>query len=310
MTTVRVTGSALDNRAQKQARNKKPETIGDRRKVAIAARRKRAALIVMKKNEWLDLRREFKPKVEIPEETQKQLLRVTNIYAASLQSQTPTVSVSTVRDEIRKWQAATVALRDTIWKESDRKARPITTKLSKPVTWQKALDKLLNKPVKAPSQEQILFPLAFFDQVLKRTVFISNLLDSTIDKATTKETELWFLWLALVIAHLKKGGVPVMNPKRPKELLTGAVRVLEKLQSKLPLQRRQGESFRKAAKTASEISPKFIHLMESLLAHWAKGNVATPPLDRPSILKLGFDEQFNKQFTRAMSPKAKRKSKP
>jgi hypothetical protein len=50
-----------------------------------------------------------------------------------------------------------------------------------------------------------------------------------------RETKLWFLWAAAVLAILCIAHIPVKHPKR-KQLLNGPIKVLEKLQSKLPLE--------------------------------------------------------------------------
>jgi hypothetical protein len=160
-----------------------------------------------------------------------------------------------------------------------------------------------------PSKLQRIYPLARFDRLLKGTIFIS---DFTVEKLLqeaelARAAKLWFLWAAAVFAILSLAHIPVKHPKR-KRLLTGPVKVLEKLQSKLPvdLQRRKTQSsLRKGAVIAYKIRKgNQIDLMQRLLTRRAKNrfdNNFGPDRGMKTFLR-----RFNNQITKATKPQSKR----
>jgi hypothetical protein len=296
----------------------------DYRKVFISAARKPVQPIVLLESEWLTLQGKRVLGQQLTNKTRSSLLKVTNIYASSWREPEQSESLKTIRKKIDDWRADTSRLRIAIWKKpTDHNSRQELerSKLIKKITnGEIDLDDIIGRHFyQAPSKHESIYPLARFDRLLKGSIAISDFIAEEIGKDTgpTPAAKLWFLWAATVFAILNNAGVPIKNPNR-KELLTGPVIVLEKLQSKLPLelQRRQGKyqtSLRKGAVNAYKMRPgNDIAFMQKLLARWAKGNFSTDfggtvhPMTSGGFLAR-FDDQMSKATKHAQG-KSKRTS--
>jgi hypothetical protein len=205
-------------------------------------------------------------------------------------------------------------LRNIIWKKSaDEKRREESYRpkfLEKLKTEEIDLDDIIERYFNPdPSKPQINYPLARFDRLLKGAIFIS---DYTVERLFQeakfeRETKLWFLWAAAVFAILSLAHIPVKHPKR-KQLLNGPVKVLERLQSKLPVdlqRRRTQDSLRKGAVNAYKIrNGNPIHLMQRFLTRWSKNNFDNKLGPNPTTRK--FLRRLNSQTTKATKLRPKR----
>ena len=219
----------------------------DHRTVFITAARNPVEPIVLLEPEWLilqdALRKDQNKDQKLSADTRSRLLKVTNIYASSWRDPKPsTQSLKTICKEIDAWRVKTARLRNIIWKKlPDKKSREDSYRsklIEKFKNEELDLDNIIERYFnRDPSNLQSIYPLARFDRLLKGAIFIS---DFTVEKLFQeaefkRETKLWFLWAAAVLAILCIAHIPVKHPKR-KQLLNGPIKVLEKLQSKLPLE--------------------------------------------------------------------------
>ena len=291
----------------------------DHRTVFITAARNPVEPIVLLESEWLilqdALRKDQNKDQKLSADTRSRLLKVTNIYASSWRDPKPsTQPLKTICKEIDAWRVRTARLRNIIWKKSaDEKSREESYRsklIEKLKTEEMDLDDIIERYFnRDPSKLQINYPLARFDRLLKGAIFIS---DYTVEKLFQeakfeRETKLWFLWAAAVLAILCLAQIPVKNPRR-KQLLNGPVKVLERLQSKLPVdlqRRRTQDSLRKGAVNAYKVRRgNQIDLMQRLLTRWAKNNFDNKVGPNPT--KRTLLTQLNYQTTKATKPKSKR----
>lgn len=289
------------------------------RKVFITAARNPVEPIVLIESEWLILQdalcKNKDKDQKLSGDTRSRLLKVTAIYASSWRDpKLSTQSLKTICKEIDAWRVKTARLRNIIWKQStDKKSREESYR-SKLIEKFKAeemdLDNIIERYFnRDPSNLQINYPLARFDRLLRGAILIS---DFTVGKLLQeaefeRETKLWFLWAAAVLAILCLAHIPVKHPERD-ELLTGPVKLLEKLQSKLPVglqRRRTQDSLRKGAVNAYKIRRGFsIELMERLLTRWSKNKMEHKGGTKPTM--KAFLKRIDFQATKATKPKSKR----
>ncbi len=270
-----------------------------RQKVSVSAKLGKSKPIIIAEHEWLTIQTNLKHKIS--PEARQYILKVMNIYASSWgRSAASAASLATLKTEIAAWQKRTAELRNFVWIDQKEKAPGKIGARSKTGTGDRNVDEKLNRIIafyfgRNLSQIEAEYPLALFARLLDGIIAVSKLTKLKI--APTRETHLWFLWAALILALLEKDGIPVRNPKRKNEILKAPVTVLEKLQTKLPDQRRTESSLRKGAFRAFKIAGfASIDVIETYLVHWSKGNVATRPAPRtPTILMLGFLERLDEQ---------------
>jgi hypothetical protein len=246
-----------------------------RQKIFVNAKLNKPGPVALLDSEWLTL--QTRTGRQISADTRRHLLRVTNIYASSWRDPGKSVtSLKQIQKDIEDWRKRTAGLRNKIWKKdrTDIIRESIErSKLMKRIdNGQIDIDQILNRKF---NKNVAAYPLAILDHMLKNAVAASEFITAKITmdgSATTRGTELWFLWAALVIAHLNAADRRMRNPKKfPHK----AESVLEKLQSKLPAQRRKGESLKRGAVQAFKMSKRnSIDGMEFILKHWSKGDVS------------------------------------
>jgi hypothetical protein len=243
--------------------------------------------------------------------TRSKLLKVTNIYASSWRDPKLSKSLRTICKKISDWREDTDRLRIAIWEKStDQTSREKLerSKLIKKIANEDIdLDDIIGRHFNQISSKiESIYPPARFDRLLKGSIAISDYIVERIiqDAVLNPEARLWFLWAATVFAILREADIPVKNPDRER-LLTGPVKVLEKLQSKLPeeLKRRQKEtSLRKGAVNAYKMrTGNNVALMQWFLTRWANGNFSTefPGHPMSSGEKFRFLKRFDAQMARA-----------
>lgn len=283
------------------------KTYVPRQKVFVSAKLNKSKRIIITEHEWLTfqtiLKHKFSP------DAREHILTVTNIYASSWgRSKESTISLATLENEIAAWQKQTVKLRNSIWVDKKEKTPGKFNARSKIPTRDRGVDEKLNRIIayyfdSTFSQIEKEYPLAMFARLLDGIISVSKLAKSKIEP--TRATHLWFLWAASIFAILEKESIPVRNPIRKNEILKEPVILLEKLQAKLPQQRRTENSLRKGAFRAFKIA-RFasIDVIESFLIHWSAGNIATHPvLKHPSISMLGFAQRLDDQVRLATKSK-------
>ncbi|MCK1580699.1 hypothetical protein IVB03_14175 [Bradyrhizobium sp. 168] len=200
------------------------------------------------------------------------LLAVTILYASSLRAPDAVEPLKEVLRRIEGWKRQTVSLRRLIWKKSGPAKVGWQHRIK---NWDANLEQIfLASPCTEP---ELQFPLALLDRVLKGTTIVAEVVEDELrgDAGTSDYRNLWFLWAALVLSILRNAGIPVKHPKR-KNLLPGPVRLLAKLQSKLPAElqlRKTQDSLRKGAVIAFKIrrgNPTAS--IQRILRRWAKGD--------------------------------------
>lgn len=255
------------------------------RTVFITAAQNPVEPIVLLEFEWLilqdALRKDQNKDQKLLVDTRSRLLKVTNVYASSWRDpKLSTQPLKTICKEIDAWRVRTACLRNIIWKKpTDNKKREETYRsklIEQFKTDEMDLDDIIERYFnRDPSKLQSIYPLARFDRLLKGAIFIS---DFTVEKLLQEAelapgAKLWFLWADAVFAILRLAHIPVKHPKRD-QLLTGPVKVLENLQSRLPVdlhRRKTQSSLRKGAVIAYKIRKgDQIDLMQRLLTRWAK----------------------------------------
>jgi hypothetical protein len=291
----------------------------DHRTVFITAARNPVEPIVLLESEWLILQdalhTDQNKDQKLSANTRSRLLKVTNIYASSWRDpKSSTQPLKAICKEIDAWRIKTARLRNIIWKKpTDKKSREESyrSKLKEKFKNEELdLDDIIERYFnRGPSQLQINYPLARFDRLLKGAIFIG---DYTVEKLFQeakfeRETKLWFVWAAAVLAILSLAHIPVKHPRR-KQLLNGPVKVLERLQSKLPIdlqRRRTQDSLRKGAVNAYKIRQgNQIDLMQRLLTRWAKNNFDNKLGPNPTRRK--FLIRLSHQTTKATKIRPKR----
>jgi hypothetical protein len=202
----------------------------------------------------------------------KHLLDVTSLYASSLRTPDAVKPLKEVLQRIEGWKRQTTSLRRLIWKNGGPAKVSWRHRIK---NWDANLEQIF---LAAPCTEpEFQFPLALLDRVLKGTSLVAEIVEDELrgDAGTSDYRNLWFLWAALVLSILRNAGIPVKDPKR-KNLSPGPVRLLAKLQSKLPVElqlRKTQDSLRKGAVIAFKIrrgNPTTI--IQQILGRWARGD--------------------------------------
>lgn len=200
------------------------------------------------------------------------LIEITSLYASSLRSPDAVKPLKEVLHRIQGWKRQTASLRKLIWKEGGPAK---IGEQHRTRNWDINLEQIFLADPRTELETQ--FPLALLDRVLGATTLVSEMVmeDLQDDAGTADYRNLWFLWAALVLSILRSAEIPVKHPTR-KNLLPGPVRLLAKLQSKLPAElqlRKTPDSLQKAAVIAFKIrrgNPTT--KMQRILMRWAKGD--------------------------------------
>lgn len=223
----------------------------------------------LEEHEWLGL--QTKLGCKLAPNVRKKLTNCTAEFAKFAMDPHSAMSWADLQHKISMWQTKTVHFGRTIWKDPPIRKLDSGSRGIKVAQIERLFDQSL-------SPFEARYPLAYLSRVLTGAVLASSLTAQRINSqftANSRDTELWFLWAAIVFGILREGGIEVKHPHR-KELLSGPVQLLYSLQQKLPkqFQRRTGKSLRRAAVRAYFMSRKAtVSYMSKVLSRWGKGDI-------------------------------------
>jgi hypothetical protein len=175
---------------------------------------------------WNTLASKFQ--ITLPSELRNQLSEATRIFALSASPVRTDDSITKVTTDLRVWTRRTRTLRNKVWSSRTRAGE--APDLSK-------LQTILKQYFVGPRNPQsTMFPLAHLAQYLEGAEAIGNYFLRKLeqpDLVTNRQTELWLVWAALIIALCRKSNIQVTHATKSNQIQPFIVALLEQLQKTL-----------------------------------------------------------------------------